>query len=168
MYVMNKPVELDAARRVELRHLRVGEHAGHHHHVLHAAHHHLHAERVGLGHRLISVLQPRLHQPDLGRLSERDASAEDLERLARAVRRGPTGHLHGLRVVGDHAGHEGDVRGGVRAANAVDARLLDAGHRRLTVGGVREGTTSAAAASATPNAARKIGAAIIESGKTFR
>src|SRR4029078_9584649 len=41
-----QPFELDAAGRVELCHLSVGEHAGHGHHVDHATHHHLHAEGV--------------------------------------------------------------------------------------------------------------------------
>ena len=84
--------------------------------------------RVRLGHRLIPILQPLAHQTDLRRLRHRDAPAKDLERLARAVRLGPLGHLHGLRVVADHARHELDVGGGVRATNAVDARLLDARH----------------------------------------
>ena len=50
---------------------------------------------------------------------------------ARAVRLGPSGHLHGLGVVADHAGHELDVSRGVRTANAVAARLLDAAGGRL-------------------------------------
>ena len=33
--------------------------------------------------------EPGLHQADLGRLAERDAAAEDLKRLARAVRLPP-------------------------------------------------------------------------------
>src|SRR4029077_2970466 len=83
---------------------------------------------------LIPVLEPVLHQPDLGRLPQRDSPAENLERLARAVRWCPPSHLHRLRVVADHPGHELDVSRGIRAANAVDPGLLDARERGLAAG----------------------------------
>ena len=71
-----EPIEFRASRLVELLHLLLGEHAGHQHVVLHPVHHHLHAGRIRLWHRLVPVAQPRLHRQDLVLLGVDDPVGE--------------------------------------------------------------------------------------------
>ena len=108
-----QPIELRPARAVERGHLLVGQHARHQHVVLHAVHLHLVARRRRVGHGLAAIAQPGLHHRDLVALADDDALAEDRDVLARAVRRRPAGHDHGLRVMRNHARHEVHVGVGV-------------------------------------------------------
>ena len=113
---------------VELLHLRVGEHAGHQHLVLHAVHHHLHAGRglaSGTGWR--RSREPRLHRRDLVLLRVDDPLGEPEHDGARAMGRRPARHHDRLRMVADHVGHEIDVGLGVRIAGAVGSCLGDSG-----------------------------------------
>ena len=64
---------------------------------------------VASGTGLAAIAQPGLHRGDLVALADDDALAEDRDVLARAVRRRPAGHDHGLSVMRNHARHEFDV-----------------------------------------------------------
>jgi hypothetical protein len=72
--------------------------------MIHSLHHV--AARIGRGNVLAMFPQPALREHNLVILRDDDAFAQHAHRGARAVGRRPSGHLDGLRMMADHAGHE--------------------------------------------------------------
>ena len=85
MKVRKRRSKSSPARRVELLHLRLRQHAGHEHHVLRAAHRHRHAFGVRLGHRLTAGAEPVGHQDDLVGLGVDDALGQPHDGWTRTV-----------------------------------------------------------------------------------
>src|SRR5439155_17694524 len=75
------------------------------------------------------VTQPLLHRSDFVSLADNDPLAQNTDVGARAVRGRPTCHDDRLRVMRNHAGHEGDVGVAVRLINSqralISRRLVD-------------------------------------------
>jgi hypothetical protein len=118
-------VELRTARGVQLFHLRICEHAGHEHLVLHAVHLHSHSCSNRVGHGLQAVLEPALHGANLVLLRVDDPRGESLDCGTGPVTGSPASHHDCLRVVPDHRRHEMDVGLRVRMPDAVGSRLRD-------------------------------------------
>jgi hypothetical protein len=123
-------IEFRAASRVELLHLIRGQHTRHQHDVLGPAHLHLHARRIGIGHRQVSGGEPPLHSRNLILLRVDDALGQALNRGTGSMRRRPPRHFDCLGVVRDHVGHEVDVGRGIGAPNAVGLSRRGCGIRR--------------------------------------
>ena len=79
--------------------------------------------RVGRGHGLAAVAQPVAHELDLVALGDDLPLAEHAHVGPRAVRRGPPGNQHRLRVMRNHAGHEIDVGLAVGLAHEIGPGL---------------------------------------------
>ena len=133
-----EPVERDALRPGEARHLVGRQHPRH---GLEA----LGVVRVDGGDVLAALAQPVLHHLDLVLLRELDAPGGRPHGVAGRVRVEQRGHLEGLGVVRDHALHEPHVGLGEPDAREVgglggrDGPARLAGRARLHDGGLRVG-----------------------------
>ena len=102
-------IELGPSCFIQFGHFIVSQHTGHQHVMFDTVHFHLHPRGRGVGHRQTSVSQPLLHRSDFIGLADNDPFAQNRNVGARTVRGRPAGHDDGLRVMRNHARHEGDV-----------------------------------------------------------
>ena len=113
-------IEVRAARLVQLRQLRIGEHPRHHVGRIHSGHHHVFG--IGVRHGFVPRGEPAREQGDFVFLTGDDALAQRAHGRGRTVCRRPPRDQEGLRVMVDHARHEVHVRGRVVTARAIAHR----------------------------------------------
>src|SRR5437867_4312640 len=119
-----QPVEFPTSGLVQFGHFLVAEHSRHQHVMFNAVHFHLHPCGRCVGHGEAAVTQPLLHRSNFVSLADNDPLAQNSDVGARSVRGRPVGHEDRLRVMRNHAAHEGEVGVAIRLINSQRALLV--------------------------------------------